>query len=203
MTCLGYYCVGAKSPCAWAQRLCKMTHQKMSLSRLQCRWREQDRAAVCSLSSQLGAPGARGAGFTQRGVTLKSKEQTQLINMRGRDWPRLLIQSNMWRRGGGCGWSVCVQISERLCDIKVGQPAWCSWNDSVRPWEAGTVGCWKTGLTWTSFRQHEGELYVASLAAGSSGSFLHFPLSSRGPRSVNDPWFGSNLKGRSYVFYQT
>lgn len=82
----------------------------------------------------------------------------------------------------------------------MGQLAWCSCNDTLSLEKAGTVGCSKTGLTWTTLRQREGDLYVAALIAAWQGSPLHFTLDSPGQRSVNDWELGKSMKGCSYLF---
>lgn len=56
---------------------------------------------------------------------------------------------------------VCVQISECVWYLLRGEsgPASSVLLEWLNVWKkAGTVGHWKTGLTWTTFRQHEGEL---------------------------------------------
>lgn len=85
---------------------------------------------------------------------------------------------------------MCVDIRDRVMFVLKKWDSRCSWNESLRPWRAGAVGCLKTCVPWTTFRQHVVPLPVVGLGS----FFFHFAPSSQTRRYVNDQEFGANLK---------
>lgn len=85
---------------------------------------------------------------------------------------------------------MCVDIRDRVMCVLKKWDSRCSWNESLRPWRAGAVGCLKTCVPWTTFRQHVVPLPVVGLGS----FFFHFAPSSQTRRYVNDQEFGANLK---------
>ena len=120
MICRGYYYVSgwvsvrADSGCFFLCSARVKSHiQIWSLSCLQCCG--ENKTTLLSAQLHHSPSAAWGAVVTQRGVTLKSKEQTQLINMRGQDWPDCL-----WSQiCGEESWAarVCVCRNQRVCVI--------------------------------------------------------------------------------------
>lgn len=150
-----------------------------------------------SVSAQLGVPEEESSPRRES----DSSPRASLINKHERTGlARLLIKWNVWG-GKLCSASVRARRYQRVCVISVEKSGTASL--ALLEWlneKAGSVGCSKTGLTWTTFRQHEGDLRVASLVAARQGSFLHFTLNWQGWCSVNYQEFGKSLKGCSYLF---
>ena len=146
MICWGYYYVSgwvsvwADSGCFFMCSARVKSHMLIrSLSCLQCCG--ENKTTLLSAQLHHSPSAAWGAVVTQRGVTLKSKEQTQLINMRGQDWPDCL-----WSQiCGEESWAarVCVQKSESLCDTHSKKSGTASlvllkWlNESIEGWLSG------------------------------------------------------------------